>query len=246
MNTQLFYDWTPFLVTDPQPWGRPQGANWRGGVHPPSTSSSLTAFSNPTPSRAQDSSRWRNSMRTTPKRCRPKSAAASLRQAQDRLAGVRAARPVRKRRPPGDGAVEPRRRILARRLGAHRGAEPPRSGTPAALLRPATLCRQPVGRTRRPAVDLPLSPCPSPDGRTQLILSPLELIDRIAALVPPPRQHRHRYYGVLAPNSPLRPAVTALAHIPVATAPEPVAQPGVEAVADGPVATLQHSPARYT
>jgi hypothetical protein len=54
-------------------------------------------------------------------------------------------------------------------------------------------------------------PTPGPDGRTQIILSPLELISRIAALVPPPRQHRHRYYGVLAPNSPLRPAVTALA-----------------------------------
>ena len=32
-----------------------------------------------------------------------------------------------------------------------------------------------------------------------------------AALVPPPRTHRHRYFGVLAPNSPLRAAVTALA-----------------------------------
>ncbi len=45
----------------------------------------------------------------------------------------------------------------------------------------------------------------------ELTLSPLELIDRIAALVPPPRTHRHRYFGVLAPNSPLRSAVTALA-----------------------------------
>ena len=45
----------------------------------------------------------------------------------------------------------------------------------------------------------------------ELRLTPLELIDRIAALVPPPRTHRHRYFGVLAPNSPLRPAVTALA-----------------------------------
>ena len=36
------------------------------------------------------------------------------------------------------------------------------------------------------------------------------LIDRIAALVPPPRVHRHRYHGVLAPNSPLRDQVTAL------------------------------------
>jgi len=54
-------------------------------------------------------------------------------------------------------------------------------------------------------------PKPGPDGRTPLILSPLELLERIAALVPPPRQQRHRYYGVLAPNAPLRAALTALA-----------------------------------
>jgi len=52
----------------------------------------------------------------------------------------------------------------------------------------------------------------------ELHLTPLELIDRIAALVPPPRAHRHRYFGVLAPNSPLRAAVTALAQ---PTAPQP-------------------------
>jgi hypothetical protein len=45
----------------------------------------------------------------------------------------------------------------------------------------------------------------------ELHLTPLELIARLAALVPPPRAHRHRYYGVLVPNSPLRAAVTALA-----------------------------------
>jgi len=45
----------------------------------------------------------------------------------------------------------------------------------------------------------------------ELTLTPLELIDRIAALVPPPRTHRHRYFGVLAPNSPLRASVTAMA-----------------------------------
>ena len=45
----------------------------------------------------------------------------------------------------------------------------------------------------------------------ELHLTPLELIDRIAALVPPPRTHRHRYFGVLAPNSALRAAAVALA-----------------------------------
>jgi hypothetical protein len=48
----------------------------------------------------------------------------------------------------------------------------------------------------------------------ELHLTPLELVDRIAALVPPPRTHRHRYFGVLAPNSPLRAAVTAMAPAP--------------------------------
>jgi hypothetical protein len=33
---------------------------------------------------------------------------------------------------------------------------------------------------------------------------------RLADLVPPPRKHRHRYHGVLAPNHTLRPVVTAL------------------------------------
>lgn len=48
----------------------------------------------------------------------------------------------------------------------------------------------------------------------ELHLTPLELIARIAALVPPPRTHRHRYFGVLAPNSPFRAAVTAMAQPP--------------------------------
>jgi len=41
------------------------------------------------------------------------------------------------------------------------------------------------------------------------------LIGKIAALVPPPRSHRHRYFGVLAPNSPLRAAVIALAPVAI-------------------------------
>ena len=45
----------------------------------------------------------------------------------------------------------------------------------------------------------------------ELTLTPLALIDHIAALVPPPRTHRHRTFGVLAPNSPLRASVTAMA-----------------------------------
>jgi hypothetical protein len=41
-----------------------------------------------------------------------------------------------------------------------------------------------------------------PDGSTQLRLTLLELIERLAALIPPPRIHRYRYHGVLAPLRP--------------------------------------------
>ena len=41
-------------------------------------------------------------------------------------------------------------------------------------------------------------------------LSASEFLDRVALLIPPPRKHWHRYFGVLAPNSPWRELVTAL------------------------------------
>ncbi len=54
-----------------------------------------------------------------------------------------------------------------------------------------------------------------PDGQSVLYLTPLEFLDKLAALIPPPRKHRHRYHGVLAPNVPLRQAVTAYAGLPL-------------------------------
>ena len=51
---------------------------------------------------------------------------------------------------------------------------------------------------------------PGPGGKVSVLLTPCQLLDRLSALIPPPRRHRHRYYGVLAPNSPCRAAVTAL------------------------------------
>ncbi len=53
---------------------------------------------------------------------------------------------------------------------------------------------------------------PKPDihGRTEVLLTPLELLEALANFVPPPRVHRHRYHGVLAPNARLRPHVVAL------------------------------------
>jgi hypothetical protein len=76
----------------------------------------------------------------------------------------------------------------------------------------------------------------------ELHLTPLELIARIAALVPPPRTHRHRYFGVLAPNSPLRAAVTALA-APVQPAKQVVVQTEPATTGEGApwVAPLGHA-----
>jgi hypothetical protein len=84
-------------------------------------------------------------------------------------------------------------------------------------------------------------PKPSPDGRTALTLAPLEFIQRLAALIPPPRAHRHRYHGVLAPNAKLRATVTALAPAASdynAAAAEKTAQ-------DNTVEEVWRSPARY-
>ncbi|MEJ7746081.1 MAG: transposase, partial [Luteimonas sp.] len=69
---------------------------------------------------------------------------------------------------------------------------------------------------------------PGPGGSGPLLLTPLELLDRLAALVPPPRIHRHRYFGVLAPHAPLRAAVTALA-VPALTTPAPPRNPSAPA-----------------
>ena len=69
---------------------------------------------------------------------------------------------------------------------------------------------------------------PGPGGNGSLLLTPLELLDRLAALVPPPRLHRHRYFGVLAPNAPLRTAVTALAPEATIAPPAPNQEPTAE------------------
>jgi len=45
------------------------------------------------------------------------------------------------------------------------------------------------------------------DGTTHISMSPLEFMQRLAALVPRPRLHLTRFHGVLAPNARLRAAV---------------------------------------
>ena len=59
------------------------------------------------------------------------------------------------------------------------------------------------------------------DGTTHLVMSPLEFMQRLAALVPRPRLHLIRFHGVLAPNAKLRAMVVPQEPEP----PAPAAQP---------------------
>src|SRR4051794_26384498 len=45
------------------------------------------------------------------------------------------------------------------------------------------------------------------DGTTQIVMSPRELMQRLAALIPRPRLHLIRFHGVLAPHATLRAAI---------------------------------------
>jgi hypothetical protein len=84
---------------------------------------------------------------------------------------------------------------------------------------------------------------PGPGGSVSLMLTPMQLLDRLAALIPPPRKHRHRYYGALAPNSPLREAVTALAQpAKIAATPTPAVPVPPDAA---PAEPLHRKAARY-
>ena len=65
--------------------------------------------------------------------------------------------------------------------------------------------RPPLAAGRLQCIEAdPLTFClktPCSDGTTQLLLSPLELIEKLAALIPPPRLNLVRYHGILAPNA---------------------------------------------
>ena len=60
---------------------------------------------------------------------------------------------------------------------------------------------QPDGRVR-----LGLK-APWADGTTAVVFTPLDFIARLCAAIPPPRFHRVRFHGVLAPHCTLRPKV---------------------------------------
>jgi hypothetical protein len=70
------------------------------------------------------------------------------------------------------------------------------------IARPA-LGHKRLRRTRAGEVVLQLK-TPYRDGTTHLVMTPLEFLQRLAALVPRPRLHLIRFHGVLAPNAALR------------------------------------------
>ena len=45
---------------------------------------------------------------------------------------------------------------------------------------------------------------PYSDGTSHLVFSPMEFLEKLAALVPPPRAHLTRFHGVLAPHAKIR------------------------------------------
>ena len=79
-------------------------------------------------------------------------------------------------------------------------------------------------------------------GAIELQLSASEFLDRIALLIPPPRKHRHRYFGVLAPNSPWRAQVTAQAGRKLAAGSKPPRPKAADADSGAP---RSGHPARY-
>jgi len=85
------------------------------------------------------------------------------------------------------------------------------------LLRCCARSLFPMGRLKQRGADLVYrcgkghtEPLQSDKYSGELVFMPPELINRIAQLVPPPRTHRRRDYGVQVPHSPLRAAVTAM------------------------------------
>jgi hypothetical protein len=69
---------------------------------------------------------------------------------------------------------------------------------------------------------------PYRDGTTQIVMEPLEFMQRLVALVPRPRLHLIRFHGVLAPNAKLRSAVVPSAATEATTIPpDQVPKPSV-------------------
>ena len=91
------------------------------------------------------------------------------------------------------------------------------------------------------------------DGTEAIVFEPLELVEKLAALVPPPRFHMVRYHGVLAPRARNRSRITpgaesgggpARTHVPPADPAAPLPSSGQPR--PQPAARPQQAPSRAT
>jgi Putative transposase len=73
------------------------------------------------------------------------------------------------------------------------------------ITRPA-MANERLTRNRAGQVVLTLK-APYRDGPTHIVMSPLDFMQRLAALVPCPRLHLRRFHGVLAPTAKRRPEI---------------------------------------
>src|SRR5712691_10005278 len=74
-------------------------------------------------------------------------------------------------------------------------------GTSSALLCASPDCYGPAGAPCRDGRLLYRFKRPWRDGTTCVVMEPMELLEKLSALVPAPRSHLLRYSGVLAPAS---------------------------------------------
>ena len=93
---------------------------------------------------------------------------------------------------------------------------------------------------------------PSKDGATHIVMDPLELLERLSALVPAPRAHLVRYSGILAPAAKWRalvvpaPAIDSASIIDaVCTTEAPAFAAASGAVSMADPASLQSPPNRH-
>jgi len=102
-----------------------------------------------------------------------------------------------------------RRGVLVEDMGQTWLAEPQAEGEEARTLRPlqAAAVTYRIAFGPRAGQKVLKLKTPWRDGTTHRVMSPLEFMQRLAALVPRPRLHLIRFHGVLAPNAKLRPLV---------------------------------------
>jgi hypothetical protein len=84
------------------------------------------------------------------------------------------------------------------------------------------------------------------DGATHVLLSPLEFIEKLASIIPPPYRHQVNYYGCLSSHSKLRPLIVS-GQQAVAEPAEKKPSPGVflEELRSGDLEEEAEKPSRY-